>query len=153
MATKSLITELNQLLSDFHIYYQNTRGFHWNIKGNNFFQLHNKFEELYTESLNVIDEIGERILTIGGQPLHTFSDYIDTSNLKAYKDVTIDKEIISALITQLEQLIAQENIVKELAVESDDSETEDMMIGLINTQQKTKWMLNAWMGQPVEQLV
>lgn len=151
MTTKSLIEELNQLLSDFHIYYQNTRGFHWNIKGNNFFQLHVKFEELYTEALTVIDEIGERILTIGGHPLHTFEDYLKTSNLKATKNVAKDTEIIASLIHQLELLIKQENIVKELAANAGDNETEDMMIGLINTQQKTTWMLNAWMGQPMEQ--
>ena len=149
--TSQLIKELNQLLSDFHIYYQNTRGFHWNIKGNNFFQLHAKFEELYTEALTVIDEIGERILTIGGQPLHTFEDYEKTSNLKAYKNVSVDREIVAALIEQLEAIVKQENIVKEIAVKENDNETEDMMIGLINGQQKTSWMLNAWLGQSMEQ--
>ncbi len=149
--TSQLIKELNQLLSDFHIYYQNTRGFHWNIKGNNFFQLHVKFEELYTEALGVIDDIGERILTIGGQPLHTFQDYEKTSNLKAYKNISNDREIVAALIEQLEAVVKQENLVKELAVKEGDNETEDMMIGLINGQQKTIWMLNAWMGQPVAQ--
>ena len=75
MNSEKLIIELNQLLSDFHIYYQNTRGFHWNIKGKRFFELHVKFEELYTEALTSIDEIAERILTIGGTPLHAFDDY------------------------------------------------------------------------------
>ncbi|XOV93216.1 MAG: Dps family protein [Bacteroidota bacterium] len=149
--TSQLINELNQLLSDFHIYYQNTRGFHWNIKGNNFFQLHTKFEELYTEALTVIDEVGERILTIGGQPLHTFDDYKATSKFKVYKNVSADKEIVAALISQLEGLVKQENVVKELATKDGDNETEDMMIALINAQQKTIWMLNAWMGQPVAQ--
>jgi starvation-inducible DNA-binding protein len=149
--SSQLIKELNQLLSDYHIYYQNTRGFHWNIKGNNFFQLHAKFEELYTEALTVIDEIGERILTIGGRPLHTFDDYKSTSKLKVYKDVSVDKEIVAALIEQLEGLVKQENIVKELAAKAGDSETEDMMIALIDGQQKNVWMLTAWMGQEVEQ--
>ncbi len=149
--SSQLIKELNQLLSDFHIYYQNTRGFHWNIKGSNFFQLHAKFEELYTEALTTIDEIGERILTIGGRPLHTFDDYKSTSKLKVYKDVSVDREIVAALISLLEGLVAQENTVKELAAKAGDSETEDMMIALINGQQKNIWMLNAWMGQPVEQ--
>lgn len=142
----NLISELNQLLADFHIFYQNTRGFHWNIKGSNFFELHAKFEEQYNEALTNIDEIAERILTIGGQPLHTFEDYLSTSNISPAKNVSTDKECVSTLVDNLGQLIAQENTVKELAAEVSDNETEDMMIGLVNVQQKTTWMFNSWLG-------
>lgn len=150
MNSDKLITELNQLLSDFHIYYQNTRGFHWNIKGKRFFELHVKFEELYTEALTNIDEIAERILTIGGQPLHAFEDYLKVSKVKVYKDVSLDTATVSAVHEQLGQLVDQENVVKELAVESGDSETEDMMIALINGQQKTMWMFKSWLGEDVK---
>ena len=146
MSQENLIQSLNQLLSDFHIYYQNTRGFHWNIKGKRFFELHVKFEELYTEALTTIDEIAERILTIGGQPLHSFDDYLATSNISAVKNVSKDDETVKSLLEQLGHLVAQENKVKELANEAGDNETEDMMIGLINSQQKTMWMFRAWLG-------
>ena len=141
-----LTKELNQLLSDYHIYYQNTRGFHWNIKGKNFFELHRKFEELYTEALQTIDELAERILTIGGQPLHTFTDYLETTNLTAHKNVAVDVDAVRAVHDQLGQLVEQESKVKEMAVAADDQETEDMMIALINGQQKTRWMLEAWLA-------
>ncbi|MEM9326070.1 MAG: DNA starvation/stationary phase protection protein [Bacteroidota bacterium] len=141
-----LTKELNQLLSDYHIYYQNTRGFHWNIRGKNFFELHRKFEELYTEALQTIDELAERILTIGGQPMHTFTDYTETSTLKAHKNVAVDDEAVRAVHEQLGQLVEQESKVKEMAVAVDDQETEDMMVALINGQQKTRWMLEAWLG-------
>jgi len=147
MSTEKLVNELNQLLSDFHIYYQNTRGFHWNIKGHKFFELHAKFEELYTESLTNIDEIAERILTIGGQPLHTFEDYQSNSKLKVYKNVSKDTECVNAIYEQLGQLVEQENKVKDLAAEAGDNETEDMMIGLANVQQKTMWMFRSWLGE------
>ncbi|MEP1095664.1 MAG: DNA starvation/stationary phase protection protein [Cyclobacteriaceae bacterium] len=143
---KNLITELNQLLADFHLYYQNTRGFHWNIKGTSFFELHVKFEELYTEALTNIDEIAERILTIGGNPLHSFEDYLSTSQIQQAKDVSKDKECVETLVKNLEILIGQENKVKELSSELRDSETEDMMIGLVNLQQKTLWMFNSWLS-------
>ena len=141
-----LTKELNQLLSDYHIYYQNTRGFHWNIKGKNFFELHAKFEEFYTEALTTIDELAERILTIGGHPLHTFADYQSTSKLVAYKDVSTDVDAVQGIITQVGQLIDQENKVKEIAGDTGDNETEDMMISLINGQQKTLWMLRSWLS-------
>lgn len=146
MSDNKLNTELNQLLSDFHIYYQNTRGFHWNIKGKRFFELHVKFEELYTEALTAIDEIAERMLSIGGSPLHTFDDYLKKSNLTVYKDVTQDETAVEAVVSLLNAIVKQENVVKELAAAAGDSETEDMMIALISAQQKHMWMFTAWMG-------
>ncbi|MEP0366780.1 MAG: DNA starvation/stationary phase protection protein [Cyclobacteriaceae bacterium] len=146
MANEKLNTELNQLLSDFHIYYQNTRGFHWNIKGKKFFELHVKFEELYTEALTAIDEIAERMLAIGGAPLHTFEDYLKTSKLTVYKGVSEDVSTVEAIVSTLGEIVKQENVVKEIAAEAGDSETEDMMIALINQQQKHIWMFNSWLG-------
>ena len=141
-----LIAELNQLLSDTHIYYQNTRGFHWNIKGSNFFQLHAKFEELYTEALTNIDEIAERILTIGGSPSHTLETYLEQSNIKSVKDESNDRKIVETIVQNIKQLIDQENKVKEAASAAGDSETEDMMIALVNSQEKTNWMFASWLG-------
>lgn len=59
-----LAEKLNKPLANYSIFYQNTRGSHWNIKGGKFFELHDKFEELYNESLLKIDELAERILTL-----------------------------------------------------------------------------------------
>ncbi|WP_420317588.1 Dps family protein [Ekhidna sp.] len=142
-----LIQELNQLLSDFHLYYQNTRGAHWNIKGPRFFELHAKFEELYTEALENIDEIAERILTIGGRPDHALETYLEKSNIKSVKDESNDEALVKMIVNNLETLVSQENKVKELAVEAEDNETEDMMIGLVNVQEKTQWMFNSWLGK------
>ncbi|GAB4232629.1 MAG: Dps family protein [Ekhidna sp.] len=142
-----LINELNQLLSDFHVYYQNTRGAHWNIKGPRFFELHAKFEELYTEALTNIDEIAERILTIGGRPDHTLETYLKKSNIQSVQDESNDEALVKMIVSNLTTLVAQENKVKELAVEAGDNETEDMMIGLVNTQEKTQWMFNSWLGK------
>ena len=71
--------ELNILLANFQVYYQNLRGLHWNIKGKSFFDLHLKFEELYNDLVLKIDEIAERILTLGHTPNHNYSDYKTTS--------------------------------------------------------------------------
>ena len=73
--TKNLANDLNNLLANFQIYYQNLRGIHWNIKGKRFFDLHEKFEELYNDANVKVDEIAERILTLGVTPIHTFEDY------------------------------------------------------------------------------
>ncbi|MCU0389442.1 MAG: hypothetical protein MUE71_12625, partial [Chitinophagaceae bacterium] len=59
---KVLANKLNVLLANFQLFYINARGFHWNIKGQNFFELHLKFEEVYNDALLKIDEVAERIL-------------------------------------------------------------------------------------------
>ena len=144
--SQKLNEELNQLLCDFHVYYQNTRGAHWNIKGPRFFELHVKFEELYTAALTNIDDIAERILTIGGRPDHTLGTYLKKSNIQTVEDEANDENLVKMVIDNLTKLVAQENKVKELAVEAQDAETEDMMIALVNAQEKNQWMFNSWLG-------
>ena len=73
---KNVINGLQQLLSDFQIYYTNLRSFHWNIKGHSFFVLHSKFEEMYNDAAETVDELAERILMLGGIPNHRYSDYL-----------------------------------------------------------------------------
>jgi starvation-inducible DNA-binding protein len=74
---EQLSAKLNQLLATYQVHYQNLRGLHWNIQGKEFFELHVKYEELYTRTQVIIDDLAERILTLGGQPLHTFSAYLN----------------------------------------------------------------------------
>ena len=143
----TLSNELNQLLADFHVYYQNTRGAHWNVKGPRFFELHAKFEELYTEALTNIDEIAERILTIGGRPDHTLETYLDKSNISSIKDESNDEVLVKTIVSNLTTLVAQENEVKSQANKAGDNETEDMMIALVNSHEKTLWMFNSWLGK------
>lgn len=145
MTNTKLIDKLNVLLSDYQIYYQNLRGFHWNIQGKHFFQLHEKFEELYLDTAAKVDEIAERILTIDGKPLHTFEDYVANSTISPKKDVHDGEAAVLGIKTDLDELIALQNEIKELAAESDDNATEDMMIGYNEQQQKTRWMMKAWL--------
>ena len=103
--SKKLAEELNILLSNFQVYYQNLRGLHWNIRGRRFFDLHLKFEELYNDAQLKIDLIAERVLTLEGVPFHTFSDYIANNklpigknkNLYEFWKTTITKQLNSEL--------------------------------------------------------
>ena len=80
--SEKLATKLNTLLANYQLFYINTRGFHWNIKGDNFFELHLKFEEIYNNLQLKIDEIAERILTLGYTPLHSYSAYLKNAGIK-----------------------------------------------------------------------
>ena len=89
--------ELNDLLANYQLIYQNLRGLHWNIKGKEFFELHVKFEEFYDDAVIKIDEIAERILTLEGHPLHTFSDYLETAEIKEKKISLMDHKALKLL--------------------------------------------------------
>ena len=145
--TANLVTELNGLLANFQIYYQNLRGLHWNIKGKNFFELHVKFEEFYTDSQIKIDEIAERILTLQGKPLHTFTDYIAKAIVPVGKDISNDVEGVELVVNSISELLKMERNILNISDNADDEGTNSMMSDFIAEQEKTIWMLNSWLGK------
>lgn len=140
-----IIVELNVLLSNYQIYYQSLRGLHWNIRGRRFFDLHLKFEELYNDSQLKIDLIAERVLTLGGRPLHTFEDYIKFNQLPVGKNISNDVEGIELIVSSLSQLLTIEREILNKASEINDEGTNSMMSDFIVEQEKTIWMMNAWL--------
>jgi len=144
--TKKNIELLNQLLSNFQVYYQNLRGLHWNIRGKRFFDLHVKFEELYNQAQLRIDEIAERVLTLGGTPLHTFEDYLKNNKLAVAKNVTTDEEAVNVIINSLADLLVIEREILEKSDEINDEGTNSMMSDLITEQEKDIWMMQAFLG-------
>ncbi|WP_372933818.1 Dps family protein [Mariniphaga sediminis] len=146
MNTKNqkLTEKLNQLLADYQIYYQNLRGLHWNVKGPQFFMLHGKYEELYNEAAEVIDEIAERILMVGGQPLHTFEDYLKTAQLKVVAGVSDGKQGVEVVLDNSRSLLERFNEILELA--DGDEGTSALVSDLIGAAEKRIWMLSAYLG-------
>ncbi len=144
--TENLVGELNILLANFQVYYQNARGLHWNIKGKNFFELHMKFEEFYTDAQEKVDLIAERILTLQGTPLHTFEDYTNVSKVPVGKEISNDVEAVKLIISSLSELLKIERTILDLSDEAEDEGTNSMMSDFISEQEKTLWMMNAWLG-------
>ena len=146
-ASDDLVNHLNQLLADYHVYYQNLRGFHWNISGPGFFELHRHFEELYTATQVVIDNLAERILTLGGRPLHTMSDYLAKSNIAEARNLFSAQETVSQTLKNLEVLLITERKIVQLAGEAGDDGTDDLLTPLIASQEKDAWMLKAYLSK------
>jgi starvation-inducible DNA-binding protein len=144
-----IIVELNVLLSNYQIYYQSLRGLHWNIRGRRFFDLHLKFEELYNDSQLKIDLIAERVLTLGGRPLHTFEDYIKFNQLPVGKNISNDVAGIELIVSSLSKLLKIEREILSKASEINDEGTNSMMSDFIVEQEKTIWMMNAWLEETV----
>ncbi len=141
-----LANKLNGLLANYQIFYSNLRGYHWNIRGEKFFELHLKFEELYNDAFLKIDEIAERILTLGFTPLHTYSDYIASSEIKTTKDVTDGKTAVKHVISGFGILIRLERELLQLSADADDEGTNALMSDYIRQQEKLVWMYNAFIG-------
>ena len=142
-----IINELNILLSNFQVYYQNLRGIHWNIRGKRFFDLHVKFEELYNDSQLKTDMIAERVLTLGGTPLHTFEDYIKNNQLVVGKNISNDEKAVHLIVTSLSHLLKIERQILSKSDEINDEGTNSMMSDFISEQEKTIWMMQAWLEE------
>ncbi|MFM2228935.1 MAG: hypothetical protein RL607_193 [Bacteroidota bacterium] len=147
--TEIIVAELNILLANFQVYYQNLRGLHWNIRGKRFFDLHLKFEELYNDSQLKVDLIAERILTLGGTPLHTFEAYSKHNRLPVGHEVSQDEAAINLIMECLPQLLKIERVILKQASDIDDEGTNSMMSDFIVEQEKTIWMLSAWAEQEI----
>jgi len=144
---QELIDSLNDLLANYQVFYQNVRGFHWNIRGNKFFELHAKFEELYNDLQIKIDEVAERILTLGGTPLHTFEDYIKTSKVKVVKNESQDDACVQGILTAFQILLEKQRVLLTLSAKLDDEGTNALASDYIREQEKLVWMYSSWLNK------
>jgi starvation-inducible DNA-binding protein len=145
---KPVVDHLNELLANYHIHYQKLRGCHWNVKGPSFFTLHVKFEELYTQAILFIDELAERILTLGKPPYSTFAEYIQTSQLKETNTVGMkDTDMVKALIADMATLIELERNILDITADAGDDGTNDMVNRFMQFKEKNTWMLRSFVNE------
>ncbi|SIN95607.1 Dps family protein [Salinivibrio sp. ES.052] len=137
---------LDTLLANYQVLYTNVRGFHWNIKGNDFFELHIKFEEIYTDLQTKIDEVAERILTIGGTAEHRFSEYLKVSEIKEHAPEANGQAGLRAIVDGFSVLIGLQRDIMNLAGEANDEGTSALMSDYIREQEKLLWMFNAYLN-------
>ncbi len=139
-----VVNGLQQLLADFQVYYTNLRGFHWNIKGHGFFTLHSKFEDLYDDAADKVDELAERILMLGGTPVNKFSEYLKVAKVKEVSGVSCGEEAVENILETFSYLIKEERALLSLASEISDEATVSLLSDYLKEQEKTVWMLVAF---------
>lgn len=145
---KPVVDHLNDLLANYHIHYQKLRGCHWNVKGQNFFTLHVKFEELYNNAVLTIDELAERVLTLGKPPISTFADYIKVSKIKEINTIGLkDTAMVKAIIDDMATLISLEREIMEISEEAGDDGTNDMINKFMQFKEKNTWMLRSFINE------
>lgn len=141
--SQQLAEKLNVLLANYQVFYMNVRGYHWNITGPNFFELHAKFEEIYNDLVLKVDEIAERILTLGQRPLHSFAAYLTVSTIKSHTDAVTDQATLQGTLKGLTELLILQREILGLAADANDEGTASQMSDYIKEQEKLIWMLTA----------
>ena len=139
-----VVSALHQLLADFQVHYTNLRGFHWDIKGHGFFVLHGKFEDMYNDAAEKVDEIAERILMLGGTPANKFSDYLKVANVNEVDKVSNGDEALNNILQSISYLIGEERKILSIASQAGDEVTVSMMSDYLKEQEKLVWMLVAY---------
>ena len=143
-AAGKLVRSLQQLLADFQVHYMNLRGFHWNIQGHGFFVLHSKFEEMYDDTAEKVDQIAERILMLGGVPSNKFSEYLKVARVKEVSGVSCGDEALKNILDTYGHLIDEERKLLSLASGAGDEATVALMCDYLKVQEKLVWMVVAY---------
>ncbi len=143
--SNELANALNDLLANYSVFYQNIRGFHWKIKGSNFFELHIKFEELYNDLFIKIDDLAERILTLGYEPNHNFSDYFKVSKITEVTDTTNGIKGVQEILNTFKVILKKQRVILNLAGDLGDEGTSALMSDYIREQEKMVWMYTSFL--------
>lgn len=142
---KKLAGGLNTLLANYQVFYMNLRGFHWNIKGEKFFELHIKFEELYNDIILKIDEIAERIVTLGETPHHSYTAFLKNAQIKEHTNVTDGMTCVQHIVSDFQVLLAHQRELLDVSADANDEGTNSLMSDYIRAQEKLVWMYNSYL--------
>lgn len=143
--SNELAKKLTVLLANYSIFYQNVRGYHWNLKGEKFFELHIKFEELYENLYLKIDEIAERIVTLGHPANHNFSYYSIESKIKEQTQVSDGIKAADDICNSLKIIVMLERNILSFSDEMQDEGTSNLISEAIKEQEKLIWMYAAFL--------
>lgn len=145
IAIQTYTDRLNQLLASYQLHYQNLRSLHWNVKGAKFFELHLKYEELYTRTQIIIDEVAERILTLGATPLSRFSDYLSNSIFSENTIISDGNEGIGYILNAQTKILELEKALLKESGDLDDEGTNALLSDLIREKEKSNWMFKSYL--------
>ncbi len=141
------VEALNQLIADATVFYQKVRHYHWNVEGRHFFELHAKFEALYTAGAGIIDDLADRVRALGVRPLHTLANVLENATLEEDPTTPDGVEMMRRLAADLERIHAAIDEARDQAIEQYDQGTADLMTDLQVRIEKDLWMMKAWLKE------
>ncbi|MBS0615453.1 MAG: DNA starvation/stationary phase protection protein [Verrucomicrobia bacterium] len=140
---KKIAGELQHLLADTYATYLKTQNFHWNLKGPNFYSLHLLFEKQYEEMSGAVDEIAERIQTLGFHVDGSFAGFSKNCCVKDSRKAMPAKKMLQTLIADHEALIRCAREIAGMAEDEKDQATVDLMARRLGVHEKFVWMLRS----------
>ncbi|WP_134702115.1 Dps family protein [Ammoniphilus sp. YIM 78166] len=143
----NLTQVLNKQIANWSVLYIKLHNFHWYVKGPQFFTLHTKFEELYTEASLHIDELAERLLALGGQPVATMKGAMELASVQEAKGNEVAEEMVQSVIHDFSQIIGELKEGMSIAEQKDDETTGDMLLAIHSSLEKHAWMLRSFLGK------
>lgn len=146
----ALVDEMNILLANFQVYYQKLRNFHWNIRGENFFELHEVFEKMYTDAHEKIDILAERIQTLKYRPLSLLKKYLESAEIKEVDAFVDDKQMMEIVLKDQATLLKSINRATNKAIAAQDEGTLHLLRNFQLTIEKQSWMIDMWLARPMK---
>ena len=138
---------LDTQVANWSILYMKLHNYHWFVKGEGFFDLHAKFEELYNEAALHLDAIAERILALKGQPTATLKEMLAIATIKEAAGEETTNQMIKQLVHDFEMIAKETTAGIEAAEAEKDQPTSDMLTGIRQSIEKHTWMFNAFLGK------
>jgi len=142
-----LVNILNKQIANWSVLYIKLHNYHWYVKGGQFFTLHAKFEEFYNEAGLHVDELAERLLSIGGNPVATMRECLELSSIQEAASNESADEMVQTTINDFLIIIGELKEGMNLAEEVNDETTGDMLLAIHSALEKHVWMLNAFLGK------
>jgi starvation-inducible DNA-binding protein len=140
---------LNKQIANWNVLYVKLHNYHWYVKGGQFFTLHEKFEELYNEAGVNNDELAERLLAIGGEPLATMKAYLEVASITEASNEEDATQMVETLVADYTTMIEELKEGMDIAEQSNDETTGDMLLAIHSSLEKHVWMLRAYLGKSV----
>ena len=145
---KVQVTEvLNQQVANFSVLYMKLHHYHWYVKGENFFTLHVKFQDLYTEAALHLDTIAERMLSLGAAPTATLKEQLELSSIKEATGDESAGEMVQTLVDDFDTVCSELTEGIRVAEDKDDQPTADMFIAIRTSLEKHGWMFKAFLAE------
>ena len=143
---QAVATELNKLLADEHVLYNKTRNYHWSVVGPSFMEFHKLYEEQYDQLAEIIDQIAERIRTIGHFAEGRLKELLKLASLEEPEAPTEQAKQIANLEADHETLIIRlRSLLKDFDEQYKDAGSADFVTGLLKEHEKMAWMLRSYL--------
>lgn len=146
--SKELHSFLNQQVANFAVLTEKLHHYHFYVRGNSFFTLHNELREEFKYSFGLVDDFAERLMQVGGKPVTSLKEYLELTTLKEdQKEAKDAQSMVESVVKDYTQLVQELKKGIELADVANDPASEDFFVGIITYLEDRIWQFNSFLGK------